>query len=788
MKFSRRWLLDFLPPERLPDDESLSALLTARGIEIESLESLSSRGLVAGKVCSVRAHSNADKLRVCEVDTGAKTNIVCGAPNVAEGQHVVVAPPGAVVGGGVMKSREIRGELSAGMICSAAEIGAGGDGEGIMVLPEIKPGTSLDDKLYLPDTVFDAGITPNRGDCLSHLGIAREVSAAAGACLSLPEAPHTAEIDDVFPVMIEDAAMSACPYYACVVIRGVHADRPAPWPVRSLLSRCGLRPISAVVDITNYVMLSLGQPLHAFDLDKLHEGICVRMAKSDEEIELLNGETIKCLEDTVIIADHKKGAAVGGVMGGMESSVSAKTTNILLEGAFFSPTSIRGKTTRHGIPSDAAFRFERGVDAMLPPRALSLAAKMIVDTCGGKAGAINAAGKPPAVGAPVNTSGEYVRALIGAEDLTADNTAEMLSAMGIKTETDGDNICAHPPSWRFDLERPADLAEEAVRAWGYDKLPETTPPGGVNIAPMPPRPFSPGRARQRLSAMGFAEVITYAFVPPQWESALNTERGEPVGLQNPINKDMSVMRTTLLGGLIDRALFNLNHRVEDLRLFEIGRCFFAGGEESPDWQKYQPLHAAGIVVGGASPVQWGTPSRDADFFDVKGCLEEFLRPADGVLFDGQSPRAAFLHPQQSANIMVGGELTGVAGVLHPRISAEFGFRRPPLVFELFLGKLADMRRLPQAAAVSRFPQVRRDLSVIANERAETVLSRVRGAFDGEAALFDVYEGGNIPPGKKCYGIRLTMQGRDKNLTDDDIRKMLSEVVKALADAGMTLRQ
>ena len=787
MKFSRRWLLDFIPPERMPDDESLSALLTGRGIEIESMETLSSHGLVAGKVCTVRAHSNADKLRVCEVDTGEKTNIVCGAPNVAEGQHVVVAPPGAVVGGGVMKSREIRGELSAGMICSAAEIGAGGDSEGIMVLPEIKPGTPLDDKLYLPDTVFDAGITPNRGDCLSHLGIAREVSAAAGVCLSLPEISYSAEIDDIFPVTIEETAKAACPYYACVVIRGVDADRPAPWWVRSLLSRCGLRPISAAVDITNYVMLSLGQPLHAFDMDKLHEGICVRMAKDEEEIELLNGETIRCRADTIMIADKKKSAAMGGVMGGMESSVSAKTTNILLEGAFFSPTSVRGKTTRHNITSDAAFRFERGVDAKLPPRALSLAAKMIIETCGGKSGPVHAAGEPPVEASPVNTSGEYIRALIGAEDLTSENTAEMLSAMGIRTETKGDNIIAHPPTWRFDLERPADLAEEAVRAWGYDKLPETSPPGGINISPMPPRPFSSSRARHRLSAMGFAEVITYAFVPPHWESILNPKQST-VELQNPINRDMSVMRTTLLGGLIDRALFNINHRVEDLRLFEIGRCFFAGGEENSDWQKHQPLHAAGIVVGGASPVQWGTQSREADFFDVKGCLEEFLSPAGEVLFDGDSPRSSFLHPQQSSNIIVKGELTGVAGVLHPRISADFGFRRPPLVFEIYLEKLSDIRHIPRALSVSRFPQVRRDLSVLSDTRAETVLSCVREVFDGEAALFDVYEGGNIPLGKKCYGIRLTMQGRDKNLTDDDIRKMLSTVVTALSEAGMTLRQ
>ena len=798
MKISRRWLSDFLPsPETLPDDGGLAALLTGRGIEIESVRSLSSRGLLAGEIVSVRPHPGAARLRVCEVNTGKKktAQIVCGAPNAESGFLAVLAPPGASVGGAPMRAREIRGVRSEGMLCGADELGIGAADDGIIVLDagETEPGMPLDDYLQLPDSVFDAGITPNRGDCLSHLGVAREIAAASGMRLSSPEETHDGA-GEIFPAEIDSAALHACPYYCCVAVRGLDAGRVSPWWLRARLARRGIRAINAAADITNYVLAAIGQPLHAFDLDKLDGVVRVRMADAGETLQLLDGKTVRCESDTVLIAGGKKAAAMGGVMGGAESAVGAATKNILLEGAFFSPAAVRGKTARHGLVSEAAFHYERGVDPTLPPRALAMAARLLREICGGTAGPLHCVGAPPPPGAKISISGGGMRGLIGVSDIGAGEAAKSLSALGIRAEAAGDEISAAPPPWRFDLEYPADLAEEIIRARGYDKLPEAPPPGGINPARMPPCPFSAEASRRRFVSLGFTEIITYAFVPPEWEEILQSGRGAPVALKNPISQEMSVMRTTLLGGLLDRALFNLNRRQENMRLFEIGRCFIPAKTEGR-WEEEQPLYAAGVAFGGAAPAQWGVAGREGDFFDLKGWLEAFLRPAPNLRFTDDSPRPRFLHPQRSANILadIGGkpEIIGAAGVLHPSAASRFGFRRPPLAFELRLQRLLELRRLPKASALSRFPPVRRDLSVVSSAPAGAVLECVRraaGLAEGGVSLFDVYENDNIGRGKKCYGVRLAMQGTDGNLTETDIRRTVSAVVEALAAAGMELRQ
>lgn len=829
MIISRRWLLDFLPSAAVPaDDEEFAALLTARGVEVESCRVLNCRGLVAGEVLATSLHPSSDKqLQVCKVRLNASSGncecqIICGAPNVAAGQLVVVAPPGAVVGGHTIQAREFRGVTSEGMICSSAEIGIGGDADGIMVLQqgEVEVGESLDEYLQLPDAVFDAGITPNRGDCLSHLGIAREIAAAAD--IALPDAQthkYKADAKQTFPVEI--VSPDACPCYGSVVVRGVDASKPSPWRIRARLERCGVRAISAAVDITNYVMLETGQALHAFDLNKLSGGIRVRMAKEGEEVMLLNGQTVHCDADTLVIADHKQAVALAGVMGGMDSSVTDATTDILLEGAFFAPSCVRGKTSRYGLNSEAAFRFERGCDPQMPPQALAMAAKLLTDICGGSAGPVTVTGSPPPAAAPIKATGEQIRGILGVEELNTPTAAKLLNASGIETKVSKDQLTSQPPSWRFDLELAADLAEEVIRGWGYDNLPETPPPGGINIAPMPPRPFAPEHARRRLSALGFNETVTFAFVPPQWEDILQSGRGKPLQIQNPINREMSVMRTTLLGGLIDRALFNLNHKQNRMRLFEIGRCFnvdavrggfkassassgagsAAGGAQSPDgeesnfaWTDEQPLYAAGIALGAVVPAQWGAETRECDFFDMKGWLEMFLQPAGGVEFSTADPRPAFLHPQQSANVTVGadGVLIGALGVLHPQVAAHFGFRRPPVVFELKLQELSDMRRLTRAADISRFPPSFRDLSVVSSAAAGEVLQIAKEAAPDNmyfaAALFDLYRDDKMTGGKTCYGIRLTMQGIDRNLTEEDIRRALDGVCAALQSSGMELRK
>ena len=812
MKISRRWLGDFLPPESLPDGEALAALLTGRGLEVESqTAAASASGLVGGEVLEVSPHPSADKLKVCKVNVGKKqpSDIVCGASNVAAGLRVVVAPPGAMLGENKMQKRAIRGVESAGMLCSAAEIGVGRDDGGIMTLDDsVAAGLPLDELLQLNDEILDAGITPNRGDCLGHLGIAREIDG-----FRVPYPPEVPDdfrpsLKEKFPVEIDSAAQDACPFYTCILIRNADAGRPSPWRLKTRLERCGLRAINAAVDVTNYMMLSLGQPLHAFDLDALAGGIRVRRAGEGESLQLLDGQTIRCAADTLLIADHNKAVAMAGVMGGMESAVHSGTKNILLEAAHFAPDAVRGKTMCHGLTSDAAYRFERGADPQLPARAVMRAAVLLQSICGGEIGMLSSAGAPPAPAPPIAIRGDSLRGALGADDIGGKQAATLLSSIGIAAEVKGtgakETIHARPPSWRFDLERPADLTEEVIRLRGYDTLPDIAPPGGLAIPPLPPLPFAPSESRRRLASLGFAEIITFAFVPPKWETLLDGGRGAPIRLQNPIHQDMSVMRTTLLGGLLDRAMFNLNHRCDSPRLFEIGRCFVGGeigedknggGKELP-WRQTQPLYAAGLAAGLASPPQWGAAEREIDFFDLRGWLETFLRGCSPSFVGGEAPE--FLHPLQSAAIDgdINGKTVrlGAAGVLHPAVAAEFGFRRPPLVFELCLEPLLEIRRLPRARPSPRHPAVRRDLSAVlpSSLPAGEALASLRRAAAGtpirEAALFDRWRSDKLGADKICYGIRLTMQGDGATLTDREINEAVQKAAAALTALGAELRQ
>ena len=848
MKISRRWLMDFLSlSDSVPEADDLAAMLTERGLEVESHTAAAAvRGLLAATVLSVQPLNPAKKLQVCAVDMGdgKPVQIVCGAPNVAAGQRVVVAPLGARLGDREIQKQELRGTESAGMICSAAEIGLFDEADGILILPaDVLAGASLDDYLQLNDAVLDINITPNRGDCLSHLGVAREVAAAADLQLADMDALLAAH-RQMFGLALADAAAddtadapykvelqsAECPYYGCVAVRGTAVEQASPLWMQTRLHRCGTRCVAAAVDITNYIMLALGQPLHAFDLDKLRGGIVVRMARAGEEVALLDGQTAACDDNTLLIADDAGGVALGGVMGGLESAVTDNTQNVLLEGAHFHPSVVRGRALRYGITSEAAYRFERGVDPLLPPRALAWAAQLLAAVVGGKAGSVHHAcrwanGKPPPPPS-INTSGAAIRGLLGAPEIDDDAAVRLLNAVGIAAEVIDGGIVARPPSWRFDVEYPADLAEEVIRGWGYARLPETMPHGGI-IPTCPPCPFAVVAARRRLAAAGFTETITYAFVQARWEEILNTGRGAPVQLQNPISAEMSVMRTTLIGGLLDRAAFNLNRKHDRIRLFEIGRCFVncaADGESTPladsestlladsdsaslsdgEWRQTQPLHIAGLCAGGAHPVQWGLAARAADFYDMRGVLEEFLHPAKpSVRFvpfaendaaanaDALCPQ--YLHPGQAAAIVYGDVVLGAVGALHPIAAAEFALRTPPFVFELSLEPLLAQRGAVQAAAVSHFPLVRRDLSVSASRGtpAAAVLECVRQAASGTAVcgvtLFDCYESDKIRGGGIFYGIRLTMQGTDTNLTDDDINRAHDAVVQALSAAGMELR-
>ena len=798
MKISRRWLQQFLSPAELPNDDELAALLTGRGLEVDSMHALSTSGLIAGEIINIAAHPQIAKLRLCDVNVGGQSplSIICGAPNVKVEQYVIVAPIGACVGDTVIKERVIRDVSSMGMICSAQEIGIGNDTDSIVVLDfTVTVGESLDDKLMLPDTIFDIRITPNRGDCLSHLGIAREIAAELGKQTCMPDIDYPVTTQETFSVTIDESAQAACPYYGCLLICDINAGAPAPWWLKTMLERCDYRSINTAADVANYIMLAIGQPLHAFDADKIHHGIRVRMAQDQESVTLLNQQQIICQSDTVVIADHSQAIAIGGVMGGLESSVSDNTRRVLLEAAFFAPAAIRGKSQRHQLTSEAAYRFERGVSPTLPPVALALGGKLLLAICGGNAGPFYSAGNPPQPTAAIHTSGEFIRDFIGIEDIDDSYIADSLTTLGIQVRADNNGITAQPPNWRFDIEQPADIAEEVIRSWGYHRLPETPPPGGVYVSPLSPQPLTAAKVRRHLVNLGFTEIITYAFVPPEWEQKINSNNCA-IKLKNPINANMSVMRTTLINGLIDRAIFNINNQQERLRLFEIGRCFNAT-DTSSHWRQAQPLLVAGIISGSIAPPQWNETARDTDFYDLKGWLAHLLHPAGDVDFSPQASPPDFLHPQQSAhvNISFNGSVhaIGVAGALHPTLADHFGFRHPPLVFELHLETLIPIRRLPQAVAISRFPVVRRDLSVSATNDAQSVLTVARRAIahfsdtrQCDITLFDVYDSDNIKG--KFYGIRLTMQGINDNLTDDAINAAVDAVINALAESGISIRQ
>lgn len=803
MKISRRWL-ERIGGVSMPPAAELAAILTGRGLEVESsVKFADADGIVIGKVLAAAAHPNADKLKLCTVNTGKgeSETIVCGAPNVAAGMTVAVAAPGARIGKMTITARNIRGTESAGMICSAKELGIGEDSAGILQLEDaLEAGEDAAGILALDDDVLDVAITPNRGDCLSHLGIAREVCAHLNRPLpSPPLAHHEADMDEVFPVRID--AADACLFYGCVIIRDADCARPSPVWMRTLLERCGMRAINAVVDITNYLALVWGQPAHAFDLDKLQDGIIVRYAKAGDEKGDKRGEKITLLDgigralaaDDLLIADHQQPVALGGVMGGLESGVGELTKNILIEAASFAPEAVRGKTRRHQLTSEAAFRFERGVDYSLPPFAIAESARLIKTFCGGRAGAIHSAGEKPQTRAAIKVNGDMMRSLLGIGDITNTAAAKMLCASGIKTTIgDDETLIAIPPSWRFDLHIAADIGEEVARAWGYSRINETVPKADT---PLIPPPHSDAyHLRRFFAARGFCEIVSYAFVPREWERLFGDR--DAIALQNPISEEMAVMRTQLFGGLLATARFNAGHRQERGALFEIGRCFYRrksgegneGGEV--DTLPQQPQRIGALIWGAANPPQWHG-GHNADLYDLKGVVEDLLPDVMTESLPEDKTPPVF-HPRRAASLILGGDVIGIIGECHPRIAADWGFRIAPLMFELAAEKLHQPSLL-RVRAVSRFPLVWRDIAMLAPADAAVggLLAKARAAAKApitDIALFDCYAGDNIPAGQKSFAMRITMQGKDKNLTDKDIQQAAAKVCALLEKHGATMRE
>ncbi len=778
MKFSENWLRTLVNPP-LSSGE-LAHVLTMAGLEVEAIEPAAPAfdKVVVAEVLSVQKHPDADRLNVCQVNVGAAASseslqIVCGAANVRAGVKVPCALVGAQLPGVAIKQAKVRGVESSGMLCSAKELGLNDAAEGLLLLPGDAPtGVDFRDYYALDDKLFTLKLTPNRADCLGLAGVAREVAAITSAKLDpLKIEPVSNEIDDVLTVQVE--AADACPLYCGRVIRGIRLDAPTPpWMMRRL-ERIGIRTINAVVDVTNYVMLEMGQPLHAFDLAKIAGAMHVRYAKSGEKLQLLNGENLVLQPDMLLIADATKPLALAGIMGGSESGVQQDTTDLFLESAFFSPEAIAGKSFRLGFSSDSAHRFERGVDFAATRNAMERATRLIVDICGGKAGPIvEVKGKLPHRN-PIRLRVERARRVLGI-DLDTSEATELLQRLQFNFTVDGSVFQVTPPSYRFDLAIEEDLIEELARIYGYDHIPASLPHAALSMLPESELLHMPLQLQRILAARDYQEVINYPFVDAAWEADF-TYNKTPVVLKNPIASQMGVMRSSLIGGLMANLQFNLNRKQTRVRLFEIGRCFVKEGEAY-----VQPERLAGLCYGDAVAEQWGAPARTVDFYDAKADIEALFWPE---VADFRAAPHPALHPGKSAQIRLGEKVVGWLGELHPRWQQKADLPRSAVLFELDLD-LLTARKLSAAGEISKYPPVRRDIAVVVadNVSVQALLEGMQAEkpfIVAEISLFDVYRGKGMEDGKKSLAFRVLLQDTEKTLTDAEADLAITKLLGIL---------
>ncbi len=791
MQFSEHWLREFVDPQL--DTGALGHLLTMAGLEVEECNPVAAdfQGLVVARIVDTAPHPDADKLKVCTVDDGSgeMLQVVCGAPNAAAGMKAPLARVGANLGDLRIKKAKLRGVESSGMLCSARELGISDAHEGLLALPEDTPvGADVREALGLDDHSFTIKLTPNRADCLSLAGVAREVAALTGAPLSLTDtSPVAAGIADAREIVLD--APEACPRYCGRIVRGVDARAATPeWMVRRL-ERSGIRSISVLVDITNYVMLELGQPLHAFDDAKLDGAIHVRMPREAEELLLLNEQCVKPAADTLLIADEARALALAGIMGGEESGITLDTTDLFLESAFFAPNAIAGRARQYNFSSDASHRFERGVDFELPRRAIERATRLILDLCGGAAGpvveAVSETHLP--VRAPVALRPQRARRVLGLE-IDDNAMAELLERVHLEVRRDGECLSVVPPSWRFDIAIEADLIEEIVRLHGYDDIPARMPLGAMKMLARDEGQRSVWTLRRLLAGRDFQEVINYAFVDSAWERDFGDNQ-TPVKLANPIASQMGVMRTSLIGGLVDNLIANRNRQLTRVRLFETGRCFLPTTGNTPVAGFDQPLRVAALAAGPALPEQWGTATRRVDFFDLKADLEALLAPQVALFSPLEHPA---LHPGRAASVSVDGKRIGVIGELHPKWVEAYDLGTAPIVFELDLPSVLATG-VPSYRELSRFPAVSRDIALIVDVAVASAdllaaLRRVAPAIVQGVELFDVYQGKGVDEGKKSLAFRVLMQDTQRTLEDSEVESAISAIVReADASFGATLR-
>lgn len=784
MKFSEQWLREWVNPAL--DSEALGHQITMAGLEVDAIEPVAGgfTGVIVGEITEAVQHPDADKLRVCTVDAGAGNTlqIVCGAPNARKGLKTPLAIVGAVLPGDfAIKAAKLRGVESQGMLCAASELGLSEEKDGILELPADAPvGENLRDFLKLDDVSIEIGLTPNRSDCLGLAGIAREVGLLNDLTVCSPKENAQAVTTDT-AVTVDLQAPVRCPRYLCRAIEGVDLSQPSPLWMQEKLRRCGLRSIDAAVDITNYLLLEFGQPMHAFDLDKIDGGIIVREATPEESLALLNDQTVTLGEGNLVIADHQGPLAFAGIMGGAASAVGEGTTRILLESAFFAPVPLSGQARSYGLHTDSSHRFERGVDFQLQRRALERATELLLQIVGGSAGPITEAVSKedlPAP-APIHLRAARIERLLGVaiDDATVER---ILRGVGLDvTAVEGGWECA-VPSWRFDLRIEADLLEELARVYGYNNLPVTRIRADVVLPSIPEEKVRLRKLRGALVARDYYEAICYSFVDAGIQKQLDPTI-DPVALSNPISPEHAVMRSSLLAGLLRSAQHNVKRQQPRVRMFETGLRFVPG----PDGLSQRPGLAL-LITGPLAGEGWSEARRPADFFDLKGDVEALLElTGDAESFHFEAGERSALHPGQTAWLKRGDQTVGFVGTLHPSLQKELDFDHPVVVAEFDL-EMLSMAAIPAFAPVSRYPGLRRDLAVIVDKTvaAGDLLASVRasaGVYLQDLTLFDVYEGKGIDPARKSVAVGLTFQDHSRTLDDNEVNTCIQQVIDSLKE-------
>ncbi|MBT0587273.1 phenylalanine--tRNA ligase subunit beta [Alteromonas oceanisediminis] len=795
MKFSEKWLREWVSPDL--SSEQLSEQLSMAGLEVDGIEPVASdfSGVVIGEVVECGPHPDADKLQVTKINVGDEEllDIVCGAPNCRQGLRVAVAKVGAVLPGNFkIKKAKLRGQPSFGMLCSFSELGMGEDHSGILELPQDAPiGTDIREYLGLDDIMIDVDLTPNRADCLGIRGLAREVGVLNQLDVSpIEAAPVTASINETRDIELH--APEACPRYLGRVIKGINLNTQSPLWLKEKLRRSGVRSIDPVVDVTNYVLLELGHPMHAFDLQALSGNVVVRMAHEKESLTLLDESTVELHDNTLVIADQEKALAIAGVFGGLQSGVTATSQDIFLESAFFHPDAITGKARQYGLHTDASHRYERGVDPQLQRDAMERATGLLLDIVGGNAGPIVEAVSEQHIPAQTQVSlrRERLDRVLG-HTINDEQVSDILHRLGLDPAFENGEWITQAPSYRFDIAIEEDLIEEVARVYGYNRIPNNAPQGSLSMLPATETQVSLNSLKQVLIQRGYTEAITYSFVDPKLQNALFPDH-QGLVLPHPISSEMSIMRVSLWTGLLQAVGYNQNRQQQRVRLFESGLRFIPDTDGENGLR--QELMLSGVIAGNQYDIHWDHADNGVDFFDIKGDVEAVLTQCGiSKQVDFVAATQTALHPGQAAQIMLGDDVIGWIGAVHPQFQKAFGLTTRTFVFELFVDAIVQ-RELPQAQAISKYPANRRDIAITVDESVS--VGNIRRYVENigvnqlvDLNLFDVYRGKGIEPGKKSLALSLILQDADKTLEEAEIQQAVDKVVAGLeSQFGAALRE